>query len=217
MQLDMLYLIAHDQNTIGFRKFLARNPRSDFLKVFVCVAYSKNPDVREKLNFDPENTKFLFIGYSDNTAYYLQIIKTRQIFTSRNVSFNDNNLPGFPYESKYLIESFLYLDLDEVREEVQGTSNSSESRSHVEKNETKSVQESEMHTKTEFDREIKDKRSSLSVKPNLKSIVQFYPKVAVKTLKKMSSKILLPIEKLQQKKEKLPSILQMKRPSSNCL
>ena len=45
MQLDMLYLIAHDQNTIGFQKILARILRSDFLKVLGCVAYSKNPDV----------------------------------------------------------------------------------------------------------------------------------------------------------------------------
>ena len=74
----------------------------------------------------------MFIGYSDNTtAYLLHNIKTRQIFTSRNVRFNENNLPGFRNETEDIEDSFLYLDLDEVREELQDTSTSSELSSEV--------------------------------------------------------------------------------------
>ena len=98
----------------------------------------------------------------------MQIIKTRQIFTSRNVRFNENNLPGFHNETEDIEESFLYLDLDEVREEHQDTSTSSELSSEVELTETESVQESENNTETEVDQEIKEEKPSPSFKPKSK-------------------------------------------------
>ena len=76
----------------------------------------------------------------------MQNIKTRQIVTSRNVRFNENNLLGFHNETQDIEDSFLYLDLDEAREELQDTSNSSELSSEVELSETESIQESENNT-----------------------------------------------------------------------
>ena len=204
-------LVVKDKNTkSAFEKFFGRKPRSDHLKVFGCVAYSKNRDASKKSKFDPKATKCLFIGYSDNTtAYLLQNIKTRQIFTSRNVRFNENNIPGFHNETEDIEDSLLYLDLDEVREELQDTSNSSELSSEVELTETESVQESENNTETEVDQEIKEEKPSPSVKPKSKINVQFNPNVAVKNIERKPSKIPVPVKNSQQKKVKPPSRLQM--------
>ena len=111
-------LVVKDKNTkSAFEQFFGRKPRSDHLKVFGCIAYSKNCDACQKSKFDPKTAKCLFINYSDNTtAYLLQNIKTRQSFTSRNVRFNENNLPSFHNETENIEDSFLYLDLVEVRE-----------------------------------------------------------------------------------------------------
>ena len=136
-------------------------------------------------------------------------MKTRPIFTSRNVRFNENNLPGFHNETEDIEESFLYLDLDEVREELQGTSTSSELSSEVELTETESVQESETNTETEVDHEIKEEKLSPSVKPKSKINVQFNPNVAVKNRERTPSKIPVPVKNLQQKKVKPPTRLQM--------
>ena len=111
----------------------------------------------------------------------LQNIKTRQISTSRNVRFNENNLPGFQNETEYIEDSFLYLDLEKVREELQDTSNSSELSSEVELTETESVQENENNTETEVDQEIKEEKPSPIVKQKSKINVKFNPNVAVKT------------------------------------
>ena len=204
-------LVVKDKNAkSAFEKFFGRKPRSDHLKVFGCVAYSKNRDASKKSKFDPKATKCLFIGYSDNTtAYLLQNIKTRQIFTSRNVRFNENNIPGFHNETEDIEDSFLYLDLDEVREELQDTSNSSELSSEVELTETESVQESENNTETEVDQEIKEEKPRPSVKPKSKINVQFNPNVAVKNIERKPSKIPVPVKNSQQKKVKPPSRLQM--------
>ena len=139
----------------------------------------------------------------------LQNIKTRQIFTSRNVRFNENNLPGFHNETEDIEDSFLYLDLDEVREELEDTSTSSELSSEVELTETESVQENENKTETEVDQEIIEEKPSPSVKPKTKFIVQFNPKVAVKNIERKPSKIPLPVKNSQQKKIKPHSRLQM--------
>ena len=85
--------------------------------------------------FDP----CLFIGCSDNTTdCLLRDIKSRHIFSSGNVRFNQSNLQGYQNETEDIEDSFLYLDLDEVREELQDTSNSSELSSEVETTETRS-------------------------------------------------------------------------------
>ena len=204
-------LVVKDKNTkSAFKNFFGRKPRSDHLKVFGCVAYSKNRDASKKSKFDPKATKCLFNGYSDNTtAYLLQNIRTRQIFTSRNVKFNENNLPGFHNETEDKEDSFLYLDLDEVREEIQDTSTSSELNSEVELTETESVQESENNTETELDQEIKEEKPSPSVEPKSKINVQFNPNVAVKNIERKPSKIPVPVKNSQQKKVKPPSRLQM--------
>ena len=200
-------LVVKDKNTqSAFENFFfSRKPRSDHLKVFGCVAYSKNHDDCKKTKFDPKATKCLFIGYSDNTtAYLLQNIKTRQFFPSRNVRFNENNLPGFHNETEDLEDSFLYLDSDEVREELQDTSTSSELSSEVELSETESVQESENNTETEVDQEIKEEKPSPSVKPKSKINVQF--NVAVKNIEKKPP---VPVKNSRQKKVKPPTRLQM--------
>ena len=159
---------------------------------------------------DPKATKCLFISYSDHTtAYLLQYIKTRQIFTSRNVRLSENNLPGSHNETEDIEDSFLYLDLEEVREEIEDTSTSSELNSQVKLAETESVQESENNTETEVDQEIKEEKSSPSVKPKSKINVQFNPDVAVKNLERKPSKIPIPIKNWQQKKVKPSTRLQM--------
>ena len=66
----------------------------------------------------------------------LQKTISRTIFTSRNVRFNENNLPSFHNETEDIEDSFLYSDLDEVREELQDTSNSNDLISEVETTET---------------------------------------------------------------------------------
>ena len=129
--------------------------------------------------------------------------------TSRNVSFNENNLPGFPNETEDIEESFLYLDLDKVREELQDTSNSSELSSEVELTEIESVQECENNTETEVDQEIKEEISSPSVKSKSKINIQFNPNIAVKNIERKPSKIPIPVKNSQQKKVKPPSRLQM--------
>ena len=204
-------LVVKDKNTkSAFEKFFGRQPRSEHLNVFGCVAYSKNRDTSKKSKFEPKATKCLFIGYSDNTtAYLLQNLKTRQIFTFRNVRFNKNNLPGFHNETEDIEDSFLYLDLDEVREELQDTSTSCELSSEVELTETESVQESENNTETEVDHEIKEENFSPSVKPKSKINVQFNPNVAVKNIERKPSKIPVPVKNSQQKKVKPLTRLQM--------
>ena len=62
-------------------------------------------------------------------------------------------------------DSFLYLNLDEVSEEYQDTSNSSELSSEVVSTETKSVQESENNTGAAVEQETKQEEPSPSVKP----------------------------------------------------
>ena len=58
-------------------------------------------------------TKCLFLGFSENTtAYLLQNIIIRNIFVSRIVSLNENNLPSFRNETEGIDNSFLYLDID---------------------------------------------------------------------------------------------------------
>ena len=109
----------------------------------------------------------------------LQISKTTQNFTSRNVRFNENNLPSFHNETEDTENSSLYLDLDEVRKEPQDTNNLSELGSEVVSTETESVQESENNTKTEVEQEIKQERPSPSVTKKSKINVQFNPKDAV--------------------------------------
>ena len=200
-------LVGKDKNTnSAFEKIFGRKPRSDHLKVFGCVVYSKNCDASKKSKFDPKATKCLFVGYSDNTtAYLLQNIKTRQIFTSRNVGFNENNLPSFHNETEDIEDSFLYLDLDKVREEPQDTNNISELGSEVESTETESFQESENNTETE----VGQNRLIPSVKPKSKVNVQFNPKVAVKNIERKPSKIPVPVKNSQQKNAKPPSRPQM--------
>ena len=152
-------LVVKDKNTkSAFEKLFGGKPRSKHLKIFGCVAYSKNRNASKKSKFDPNATNCLFIGYSDNTtAYLLQNLETRQIFTSRNVRFNENNLPGFYNETEDIEDSFLYLVLDEVREKLQDTSNSSEISSEVELTETGSVQESEDNKKMKLIKKLKKK------------------------------------------------------------
>ena len=82
--------------------------------------------VVKKLN--PNATKRLFIGYSDNTtAFLLQNTKNMQTFASKTVKFNE------PEDIKH---SYLYLDLDKIREELWRTDTA----------ETYSVQETENNT-----------------------------------------------------------------------
>ena len=128
----------------------------------------------------------------------LQNKKTRQIFTSRNVRFIENNLPSFHNETEDIEDSFLYPDLDEVREEPQDTNNLGELSSEVESTETESVQESGINTETEVEQEIKQKISSPSVKPKSKINVQFNPKVSVKSIETKPSKIPVPVKNSKQ-------------------
>ena len=44
------------------------------------------------------------------------------MFTSRILMFNENIIPDFHNETEYIEDRFLYLDLDEEREELQDTS-----------------------------------------------------------------------------------------------
>ena len=135
-------LVVKDKNTKSvFKKFFVGKPRTHHLKIFGCVAHSKHRDASEKSKFYPKATKCLLIGYSDNTTnYLLQNIKTRQIFPSTKVRFNKNNLTSFHNEYEDIDDSFLYLDLDEIREKLQDISNSSDSSSEVETTETESFQ-----------------------------------------------------------------------------
>ena len=86
----------------------------------------------------------------------LQIKKTRQIFSSRDVRINENNLPGFHNETKDTDGSFLYLELDKVREEPQDTNKLSELSSEVKSTETVSVQEIKNNRENEVEQEIKN-------------------------------------------------------------
>ena len=104
--------------------FLAEN-RENPSKIIWMSSLLKVLDASEESKFDPKATNCLSIGYSDNTSYILHNIKTTHLF-SKNVRFNINNIPGFLKESKNIEEIFLYLDFDEVRQEVLDTSNSSE-------------------------------------------------------------------------------------------
>ena len=136
-------MVPNKYTKSAFEKFFGRESKINHLKLFGFVAYSKNCDASKKSKFDQKAKKYLFIGYSDKTkAYLLQNTLTRQIFTSRNVRFNENNLPSFYNETEDIEDSFLYLDLDEVREELQDTSNSNDLFSEVETTETESGRDS---------------------------------------------------------------------------
>ena len=137
----------------------------------------------------------------------LHHIKTRLIFTSRNVRFNENNLPGFNKETEDIEDSFLYLDINEVGEELQDTNNLSDLSSEVESSETERVEESENNSETEVEREIKQQRPTPSVKPKSKNKVKFNPKVAVENIERKPSKIPVPFKNSQQKKTKPTSRL----------
>ena len=113
-------LVVKDKNTkSAFEKFFGRKPRSDHLKIFGCVAYSKNCDANKKSKFYPKATKCLFNVYSDNTtACLLQNKKTRQISFSGNVRFNENILPSFHNETEDKEE----LSISRLRRIKRGTS-----------------------------------------------------------------------------------------------
>ena len=134
----------------AFEKLHGRKPKSDHLKIYGCVGFSKNRDASKKSKFHPKTTKCMFIGLFDYTTaicYLLQNTKTRQFFASRKVKFNENNLPCFHNRTEDTENSVPYLDLDRVREEIQDTGNSNKLSSEVEKTETESVKNLKLNRK----------------------------------------------------------------------
>ena len=135
----------------------------------------------------------------------MQNFKTRQNFTSRNVRFNENNLPCFQNETEDIEDNFIHLDYDEVRGKLQDTNISRELSSEVELSEIRSVQESENNTETEVEQETKQEKPSPSVKSKPKVVVQFNQKVAVNyiaftnssTCQKLTTKKINPTSRLK--------------------
>ena len=127
--------------------------------------------------------------------------KTRQIFTSRKIRFNEYRLPGFENEKEQIEDSFLLLDLDseDVRIEPQDTSELSELSSEVEITETESIQESQNVSDTEIESEVEQAQPASSTRPKPASNVKFNPKVAVKTIEPKPSKIPVPVKRQEQK------------------
>ena len=154
--------------------------------------------VKNQISINTQQSAFSLVTLITQQLICCKIKKTRQIFLSRNVRFNENNLKGFHNETEDIEDIFLYLDLDEVREEPQDTNNLSELSSEVESTEKESVLESEHNTETEVEQEIKQERPSPSVKPESKINVQFNPKVAVKIIEK-PSKLLVPVKNSTEK------------------
>ena len=96
-------------------------------------------------------------------------------------------------------DSFLYLDLDEVREEFQDKSDSSELGLEVQTTETESLQESEYNTEIEVEQEARKKKPSPSLIAKSKLMYSLIQK-SVKKIKRKPSKIPVPVKNSQHKK-----------------
>ena len=78
-------LVVKDKNTnSAFEKFFGRKPGRENLKIFGCVAYSKNREASKNSKLDPKATKCLFIGCS--LVLMFAILKTT-IRVKRTQSF----------------------------------------------------------------------------------------------------------------------------------
>ena len=80
----------------------------------------KNRNAMRTGNFDPKAQTFAFSGYAYNsTAYLVQNLKTRKIIETRNVMFNEKNLPVLKQELMDKIDYFSLLDLDSKEKKLE--------------------------------------------------------------------------------------------------
>ena len=102
-----------------FKKFWGRQPKTDHLKVFGCLAYVKNRK-REKSKFHPKARNYVFLGYHGNgTAYMLRNIETRKLTRARNVVFIEKRVVSFTNETREAENDDLLFDVtfdDEIEQ-----------------------------------------------------------------------------------------------------
>ena len=82
---------ALEGNKTPFETWSGRKPDVSKLKVFGCIAYAHVPDAqRQKL--DQKAVKLYFVGYSiQSKGYRLLDEKTSQVYTRRDVIFNEKD------------------------------------------------------------------------------------------------------------------------------
>ena len=161
------------------------------MKVFGCVAYSRNRNSEKSTKFDPKATKCIFIGYPENsTAYMLLNLKTQKVFVSRNVRFNENHVPGLQKEPEEIEDSFLMLDLDKNDSQDNTDISVKDEQSSADENEDFSTSESENEQQEVAENADDEANSSQNVEPHRGVI--FNPIVKVEPIPRRTSKISVP-------------------------
>lgn len=109
-------VVRKDETKSAFEKFKARQPKTEHLKRFGCLAFVKNRG-KEKSKFDAKSKRHIFLGYEENsTAYVLQDLESKKRVTARNVIFHENK--DASYARQNLIDEndvFFILDLDKKK------------------------------------------------------------------------------------------------------
>ena len=80
------------QNMTQEEAWSGRKPIVDHFKIFGCIAYAHIPDEKRK-NLDDKGEKCVFLGVSEvSKAYKLFNPLTKNIVTSRDVVFDEENI-----------------------------------------------------------------------------------------------------------------------------
>ena len=89
------------------------------MKVFVCLAYVKNPK-HEKSEFYPKTQRHIFLGCDiKSTAYLLQDSETRKLIRARNVVFNERKVVGLTNELREEENDLLFDATFDEKTEIQ--------------------------------------------------------------------------------------------------
>lgn len=83
-------ILQPSERISSYEKWFGRMPQVKHLKVFGSQAYLNMPK-EKRHKFDPKSRKVIFVGYDgDSTNYRLWDNKTRKIYISSDVDFNEN-------------------------------------------------------------------------------------------------------------------------------
>ena len=116
-----------------FEALFGRRSSVKHLRTFGCICYV-NVTLDDRAKDDPSSKKGIFIGYSDmSKGYRVFIPSTKKVITSRDVLFDEGNIPkDDAYDDVVIRSNTLDLDdhdgVDDVIEDDDGSSSSTNPR-----------------------------------------------------------------------------------------